>query len=314
MTEQDVMPELGQEDASAASGEVPVGQQLRQAREVRNLAIADIARTLKLGARQVEALENDDWQGLPGATFIRGFVRNYARLVGVNSAPLMAQLDGLLAKPADNLDVAESRPTQIYTTGFSVSRKNRQMVVIGAVILLLAGLAYFLLPNDLSALRDSTQAMLDSIGKKNQPADVPAAVPVASPERAEPVFPPGSTPQQVMNPQALAAVDEKPLQSAVAPAEVKPQAATLTSVATTDQKAPQIRFVVIKDSWVEVRDRDSKVVFSQRMLAGAEQAVAGQGPLSLVLGYAPGVQLFWHGEKVDLAPHTKGDVARLVLE
>ena len=47
---------------------------------------------------------------------------------------------------------------------------------------------------------------------------------------------------------------------------------------------------------------------------GAEQMVSGNGPLSLVIGYAPGVRLFWRGQPVDLAPHTKGDVARLVLE
>jgi len=68
------------------------------------------------------------------------------------------------------------------------------------------------------------------------------------------------------------------------------------------------------ESWVEVRNRDNKVVFTQVGAAGSEQAVAGAGPLSLVIGYAPGVKLFWRGQAVDLAPHTKGEVARLVLE
>ena len=63
-----------------------------------------------------------------------------------------------------------------------------------------------------------------------------------------------------------------------------------------------------------MRDRDNKVIFSQRSPAGSEQAVNGKGPLSLVIGYAPGVKLSWHGKVVDLAPHTKGEVARLVLE
>ena len=76
----------------------------------------------------------------------------------------------------------------------------------------------------------------------------------------------------------------------------------------------QLRFVFSGESWVEVRDRDNKVVFSQRSVAGTEQAVGGQGPLTLVIGYAPGVRLFWRGQAVDLAPHTKGEVARLVLE
>jgi cytoskeleton protein RodZ len=76
----------------------------------------------------------------------------------------------------------------------------------------------------------------------------------------------------------------------------------------------QLRFVVDKESWVEVRDRDNKVVFSERFVQGADKAVSGQGPLTLVIGYAPGVKLYWRGELIDLVPHAKGDVARLVLE
>lgn len=74
-------------DDSAVAVEQPVGEQLRQAREALGLQVGDIAQTLKLGSRQVEALESGDWQHLPGQTFIRGFVRNYARLVQVDSAP-----------------------------------------------------------------------------------------------------------------------------------------------------------------------------------------------------------------------------------
>jgi cytoskeleton protein RodZ len=78
--------------------------------------------------------------------------------------------------------------------------------------------------------------------------------------------------------------------------------------------AAPLRFVFDKESWIEVRDRSNKVIFSQRNAVGSEQQVAGEGPFSLVIGYAPGVRLFWRGQPIDLAPHTRGDVARLVLE
>jgi cytoskeleton protein RodZ len=127
------------------------------------------------------------------------------------------------------------------------------------------------------------------------------------------VFPPGVTPQQVINPQVLAPADTPapvvpPIQEPVkAGAEPQPTPAPSAT-------APQLRFLFDKESWVEVCDRDNKIVFSQRLAGGAEQVVSGQGPLSLTIGYAPGVRLFWRGQSVDLAPHTKGDVARLVLE
>ncbi len=287
--------------------ELHVGEKLRLAREARGLTALDIVQTLKLGLRQVEALEAGRWHDLPGSTFIRGIVRNYARTVQIDAAPLMMQLDSSLEKRVSNLAVPESPPATMPRSG-GASQRDRFVVFLGVGLVVLASLAYFLMPNDLSALRESTQSLLDSLARKDEPATVPAAaVPtVATP--VEPVFPPGTTPQQIMNPQA-----QSPAQAAVAanaslpasPEEAKPAPVT---------NAPQMRFVFEKDSWLEVRDRDNKQIFSQRVTAGTEQTLSGQGPLSLVVGYAPGVRVFWHGQAVDLAPHTRGEVARLVLE
>lgn len=91
--------------SETGSGILPgVGARLRLAREMRQMTVDDVALALKLGPRQVEALEHGNWQGLPGQTFIRGFVRNYARLLQIDPAPLMDQLDDTLGKPADSLD------------------------------------------------------------------------------------------------------------------------------------------------------------------------------------------------------------------
>ena len=291
---------------------VNVGQSLRTAREARGLALPDVAQTLKLGVRQIEALENGDWQGLPGQTFIRGFVRNYARLLQVDPAPLMAQLDLILEKPANSLAAPEGRLGSMPQTGGAISRRDRAVVLTGVGLVAFASLVYFLLPNDLSALRESTQSLLDSFARKEEAAVVAPAAP-----EPEPVFPPGSTPQQIMNPPVEPPVPAVPPIEAPASGQAQPPAGVSSVV--VEQKAPvagsaQLRFVFDKDSWVEVRDRDDKVVFSQRTAGGAERSVSGQGPLSLVIGYAPGVKLYWRGELIDLVPHTRGDVARLVLE
>jgi len=67
-----------------------VGTRLASARAARNLSVADIARQLKFSPSQVEALEADRYKQLPDAVFTRGFIRNYARLVGLDPAPLLA--------------------------------------------------------------------------------------------------------------------------------------------------------------------------------------------------------------------------------
>ena len=81
--------------ATGRSSIPSVGQQLRLSREGKGLSVGDVSRTLKLSFRQVEAIEADDWPNLPCNTILRGFVRNYARLLELNPDGLMATLDGL---------------------------------------------------------------------------------------------------------------------------------------------------------------------------------------------------------------------------
>jgi cytoskeleton protein RodZ len=282
-----------------------VGEQLAAARTARGLAVADIAQTLKLGIRQVEALEAGHWQMLPGQTFIRGFVRNYARLIGIDALPLMAQLDEVLEKPVGGLVVPASQQGAMPPAVGHGQKRDRVVILAGAMLVVLAALAYFLMPGDLSGFRDSAKGLLDSLVRKDEPpATTVAAV-------AEPAFPPGATPQQIMSPQALTSGSEE-----TAPAATAQSAAPATPVnaETVPAAGTPLRVLFDKESWLEVRDRDNRLIFSQRMAAGSEQALGGAAPLSLVIGYAPGVRLTWRSAPVDLAPHTKGDVARLVLE
>ncbi|MBL8421632.1 MAG: helix-turn-helix domain-containing protein [Dechloromonas sp.] len=279
-----------------------VGARLRLARELRQMSVNDVAQALKLGPRQVQALENGNWQALPGQTFVRGFVRNYARLLQIDPTPLMDQLDDTLDKPADSLNVPQGRPT---TMPRGQKHRDRNVILAGLVIVLLAMLAYLLLANDLSALRERAQGLIDSLSHK-EPGPAPAASsPAAAPTAAsEPVFPPGSTQHQVMHPQDQAPAEMAPAQL-VAPA---------LGAANAAAGEPLLRVVFIGKAKVEVRDRDDKVVFSQRGAAGSEKTIDGEMPLSLVIRNAPGVKLFWRGQAIDLGPHTKGEVARLVLE
>jgi cytoskeleton protein RodZ len=116
---------------------------------------------------------------------------------------------------------------------------------------------------------------------------------------AEPAFPPGQTPEQVINPQSQALPQ-------LAPAPAAPAAAVAGTGA--------LGLAFKGDSWVEVKDRDGKVLLSERRTVGGDQAVDGAAPLTVTVGKASAVALTWRGKAVDLAPHTKGEVARLTLE
>ena len=304
--------EVGVEsDASLAIVRPGVGAQLRAAREALGMPIGSVAATLKLGVRQLEALEDGDWKVLPGATFVRGFVRNYARIVQLDPAPLMRELEGVLEKPSVRLGEAEITHVPMPSSGRAgISRRDRTVILVGGILVLLATLIYFLLPSDLSALRGSVQSLLSVFSHKESPA-----APVVAESTVEPVFPPGTTPQQVMNPQALIPASEPSPAPSGTESPASSSSAPAGNAAVRPITAPIMRFVFDKESWVEVRDRNDTVILSRRGEAGSEQSLGSdQGPYSLTIGYAAGVRLYWHGQQVDLAPHTRGDVARLVLE
>lgn len=338
---------MSDENREMESGEAgfsalpPVGSQLKDAREKKEMSVGDIAMALKLGQRQVEALESGDWQRLPGNTFIRGFVRNYARLLQLDAAPLMAQLDAVLEAPQQRLVVASTTRATMPQTG-RPRKRDYAMALSGLVLVAIAIGIYFLLPSDLSVLRDNVTSLVAAFTSKETPP-APAAPPAAS---SEPVFPPGSTPQQVMNPQATPVEPPPPASAPASPGLVPPPvvqpepaapsspaqaapaavptpaasapAASAPSAPTPAAPAPAgstpLHFTFQQESWVEVRDRNGKVLYSQRAAAGTEQNISGQAPFSLVIGNAPGVKLTMRGQPVDLASHTNGNVARLMVE
>lgn len=323
MTDETREPDNG--DAEFAP-QPSVGNQLKAAREAKQMSVGDIAMALKLGAKQVEALENGNWQSLPGQTFIRGFVRNYARLLQVDPAPLMAQLDAVLDSPQLRLTLpGQKRQVAMPQVGRH-RRRDYAIAWIGGILLAVAAGIYFLLPEDLSELRADVESVFAMFSRKD-----PEPAPAAPAPQSEPVFPPGTTPQQVMNPQAVVpgeAANGSPPAALSSPALVPPpisrepqakepqQALPLqeASPAAAGGKTAALKFSFERDSWVEVRDRNGRILFSQLNRAGSEQNVDGQGPFSLVVGNAPGVKLSLRGKPVDLAAHSQGNVARLTLE
>ena len=79
-----------------------VGQELAAVREERGLALSDVAQQLKFSARQLEALEQENLDALPGATFTRGMVRSYARLLKLDPEPLVQRISGRVEIPDAN--------------------------------------------------------------------------------------------------------------------------------------------------------------------------------------------------------------------
>ena len=77
-------------EAQVPETKIPAGEQLKHLREQKNFSIQDIASRLNLETRIIEAIENNNFELLPAATYARGYLRSYAKIVGVDPGAIIS--------------------------------------------------------------------------------------------------------------------------------------------------------------------------------------------------------------------------------
>ncbi len=152
------------------------GTRLRNARNAAGLSIDAVAQQLKLAPRQVRALEEDDFPQLPGRTFIRGFVRNYARLLRLDADALLASLpEPALAPSLDRPSLAPSpRAMGELPADLHAKPGNARWAIPLVLLTIIAvGVVYeFTRPGS-----DLARSLGLGLNKAPPPAAAPAAVP-----------------------------------------------------------------------------------------------------------------------------------------
>ncbi len=133
-----------EETLPATVEDVPVrlpGSLLREAREARGVSVFEVAQSLKFGVRQIEALEADNYAVLPaGATFQRGFVRGYAKLLKLDPEPLLGMLDA--RAPAVLPDVREPQNMGVAQTPATSGRRTSMPMIVGSAALAIIALGF----------------------------------------------------------------------------------------------------------------------------------------------------------------------------
>lgn len=324
-------------DNFAAAVEAPPspGAQLRRAREARGESIHEVAFALKLAPRQIEALEQEDFGALPGTAFVRGFMRNYARYLGLDATPLLDAVQRLGSEGSPDLSPITNADGDLPAGGSGRSGS----FPAGAVVLVLLGLLgtgwYFdwfrtepavRAEAALDAAPDYAPAPAQRIEPSAQSADPVSPPPVqAAAEAATPgqaagdaapaqavEAPPAAAPVQAQASAPVPAKETTP-EPASPPAQAAPAATAETEAAPAVAAAGQLSFRFAGDSWVEVRDAAGTILYSGTNRAGSSRTVRGEAPFALVVGNSVNVTLEHDGKPVDLAAHTRGSVARLTL-
>jgi cytoskeleton protein RodZ len=275
-----------------------VGQELAAVREERGLALSDVAQQLKFSPRQLEALEQENLEALPGATFTRGMVRSYARLLKLDPEPLVQRISGRVEIPDANRLAARYHQPVPFSDGARRSTFVYLALSLG-VLVLVGGLAYEWHQERTAAAKKNT---LVAKAPKSAPRSEPKVLAAIAPT---PVAAPA--PEKVVEKPKIA---EKP----PAAEKTAPVAIAAAPVSTGPKTGPN-RLVVRTEgeAWIEIKDSADRMLVSSLNPPGSERVVRGRPPYTLVIGNASNVRVTYDDKPIDLAPHTRQDVARLTV-
>jgi len=277
---------------------------LRRAREERRLSIDDVAQELRLAPRTVEALEADAYDRLPGPTYVRGYLRNYAQYLGL---PTQRVLDLYNARPEAAAPAqlgTRPAPARQATSSDALVRLGTivvAVVVFGLAALWWSGHELSAPPPPAQAPTAEEEAPAAASGATEAPQTPPAPTVAIAPEENEaPATPPARAEAPAASTSPIAALGE---------AETRPEPPA------PDPGVPTSRVVLRmhQDSWADVRDAQQRRLVYGTIPAGSVVTVDGVPPISVFLGNVEGVTVEFEGKPYDAMRHRRGDVARFTL-
>ncbi|VVM57778.1 Cytoskeleton protein RodZ [Pseudomonas fluorescens] len=331
-----------------AANRVNPGETLRQARESNGWSLAEVALKLNLTVNSLSNLEAGAFDKLPGHTFARGYIRAYAKLLGMDQTVLVQQFDQSTG--------TDSQGSSVHSLGRIEEpvRVSHTILRIVSLLLLLAVIGGgFIWWQDQTSLRTKDQVSLSpehvevegadgttQIHPLDEPEDQAVAegqtegatalalpqadTPDEAPAEAEVTAPAAPTPTPAAPAHSAAPVVATPATPAPAAptapvVSTPPASASVTPTipppaAATPAAGPgQVQLQFTADCWTQVTDGSGKVLLSGLKRKGENVSVSGKPPFTVRLGFARGAQVSYNGQVVDVAPFTSGETARLKL-
>lgn len=323
------------------------GERLRAARLSMGYDLAKIASELHLTMAVVTALEADDYSDVGARVFVRGYLRNYARIVDMPVESILRQFDEKWPDDGARQTMVRQSPTLPADGGPSrgLAGAVTWLLVIGMVVLFLmwwrgyldeivpdnirSGDSAPLLPAETGLMPGNGNALpgefdpavADSGLRLPPPPDVPFDA-----RRAVPDEPAPAQAEQVAGDavaEAAGGVGEGIAPSISLPSMSPMVLADPVPEAAPDEAAPgtpavdgtrQIVMTFNAACWVDVRDSERRFKLFGEMPKGTRKVLGGQPPYKLVIGNAQAVTITVDGQPFDIVPFAKGNVARFTLD
>ncbi len=290
-----------------------IGALLVNARNSVALNQTDVADQINLPLATIDALEKDNFEKLPESTYVRGYLRSYARLVGLDPEELINNYNGLYPAYSDKEQVTSFKPS--YDSAFIWST--------AAVVIILVGLLVtWWIDFRTSSEQDIQLASSDAVQSIStheagvqsdttipeskievEPETVSEATPESEPEviieqqavaTAEPVIMEGPVPveDEVVSAEPIEYATEEVEQAM----EEESQDPTLVTM-SHDSDILTVTFV--EKSWTEIQDADSNTLMQGLIEPGVVKNLNGRPPFRIFLGNSPGVVIEVNGQYFD---------------
>jgi cytoskeleton protein RodZ len=260
------------------------GEKLRREREKRSITLEQISLSTKIGTRMLQALENDRFNQLPGGIFNKGFVRAYARHLGLDEDQTVAEyLEASGDAPPVQPELLAEESVRIVEAGSDVPSRQLPWGLFAAILLLAA-----------LALSIWSHRQKKHEGTAPPPSAPPAAQQPVEDRDAQPPTPP--------NP-ALSSTNDRNL---VTPSPINPTAQAIPAALNPAPPSPALplpgAFEVVvqarEDSWTAIQV-DGRTVYSGILSPGEQRAVRGRKEVIVKAGNVGGIDLNFNGKKLD---------------
>ena len=251
-----------------------VGRRLREAREAAGLGLAEVSSRLKMPLRVVQSLEAEDWSRLGAPVFVRGQLRSYARLLGIDATPVEVAAGVSVVEPPVLVPRTFTSPLQRFAEH---AARRAVYIVMTIAIAIPVWLA--------------TRPHMELAANDAAPLDAPA-----SPQPAHAAIRPA--------PARAAAPDA---------ASDGPHPLVASLAALPPREAPALALQFEGDSWARVMGPDGQLLEQALLHAGDRRNYAAGEVGAVVLGNAGAVRVSSHGREADLAPYLRANVARFTV-
>jgi cytoskeleton protein RodZ len=282
------------------------GEKLRREREMRGISLDEIATQTKISARNLKALEEEKFNQLPGGIFNKGFVRAYARFLGIDEEHTVAEY--MAASQDTEANREQKLKEEFSKTEFrkpkdddrDISLEPRSQWGSIAAIVLIAVLAF-------GGWQVYQKKKAERASGHPQPAPANTTPKIDPPNVASPATAPATQPiGNSTAPQVTPApIDGSGSSSPTADksdlATPKSEAGTAPEQKPSAESTPtpiDLKVKVNSQSWVQIK-ADGKVLISDNLPPGTERAVKAHDKVEMVLGNAGGVELTYNGKPVE---------------